>query len=172
MADVNKLVPFILQWEGGYSSHPNDPGKQTMRGVTIATYTAYRKSKGLPKPTVQDLIRITPKEWTEILKTMYWDKAKGDEIKSQSVANIIVDWLWASGCGMIKNVQRVVGTFPDGIVGRKTLAAINAREPYELFEQLYKARVAYIDKICAKNPKLEVFRRGWMNRLNSIKYES
>jgi hypothetical protein len=31
------------------------------------------------------------------LKSLYWDKWKADQIKSQSVANILVDWVWASG---------------------------------------------------------------------------
>lgn len=95
MADVNKLVPFILRWEGGFVNDPDDLGGATNKGVTIATYEAYCKKKGYPKPTVERLKNLTQEEWTEILKTMYWDRWKADEIKSQSVANILVDWVWA-----------------------------------------------------------------------------
>lgn len=28
----------ILEWEGGYANHPSDPGGETNRGVTKATY--------------------------------------------------------------------------------------------------------------------------------------
>ncbi len=97
MADVRKLVPFILKWEGGFVNDPDDLGGATNMGVTIGTYEAYCRKKGYSKPTVERLKNLTKEEWTEILKTMYWDRWKADEIKSQSVADILVDWVWASG---------------------------------------------------------------------------
>ena len=105
------------------------------------------------------------------MKSMYWDKFRADEIVSQSVANICVDWLWMSGSVAIKRVQEIVGVKVDGIVGEKTLAAINNRSPLPLFGAIKEARKEYIDEICAKRPKNEKFRRGWMNRLNAMMYE-
>ena len=35
MAIANKLVPFILQWEGGYVCDPDDLGGATNKGITI-----------------------------------------------------------------------------------------------------------------------------------------
>ncbi len=128
MADVNKLVPFILRWEGGFVNDPDDLGGATNKGVTIATYEAYCKKKGYPKPTVERLKNLTQEEWTEILKTMYWDRWKADEIKSQSVANILVDWVWASGVHGIKIPQELAGVIPDGIVGPKTIFRYKFKE--------------------------------------------
>ena len=124
-------------------------------GVTIATYEAYCKKKGYPKPTIERLKNLSKEEWTEILKTMYWDRWKADEIKSQSVANILVDWIWASGIHGIKIPQELVGVMPDGIVGPKTIAAVNS-----------------IEDICRKRPANNKFKRGWLNRVNDIKFES
>lgn len=97
MADVKKLAPFIQRWEGGFVDDPDDLGGATNMGVTIATYKVYRKRKGLSEPTVDDLKHLSNNEWIDILKSLYWDKWKADQIKSQSVANILVDWVWASG---------------------------------------------------------------------------
>ena len=36
MADVRKLAPFILKWEGGFVNDPDDLGGATNMGVTIA----------------------------------------------------------------------------------------------------------------------------------------
>lgn len=83
MADVKKLAPFIQKWEGGFVNDPDDLGGATNMGVTIATYEAYCKKKGYPKPTIERLKNLSKEEWTEILKTMYWDRWKADEIKSQ-----------------------------------------------------------------------------------------
>lgn len=165
-----KLVPFILKWEGGFVDDPDDLGGATNRGVTIGTYATYCKKKGYPAPTVERLKNLSEKDWAEILKTMYWDRWKADEIKSQSVANILVDWVWASGVNGIKIPQKVLGVTADGIVGAKTLAALNARNPKELFEEIKEARVQFIEDICRKRPANNKFKKGWLNRINSLQY--
>lgn len=93
MADVRKLKPFILKWEGGFVNDPADLGGATNKGVTIGTYKEYRKKKGLPEPTVEDLKKLSDSEWTDILKTCYWNRWKADRIQNQSIANILVDWV-------------------------------------------------------------------------------
>ena len=122
MADYKILKPFILRWEGGFVNDPNDSGGATNKGVTLATYRRYKGEDA----TVADLKVITDEEWTIIYKQMYWDKFKADEIASQTVANLCVDWLWMSGTKAIKYVQRLIGATEDGIVGKQTLARLNA----------------------------------------------
>lgn len=165
-----KLVPFILKWEGGFVDDPDDLGGATNRGVTIGTYATYCKKKGYPAPTVERLKNLSEKDWAEILKTLYWDRWKADDIKSQSVANILVDWVWASGVNGIKIPQQVLGVTVDGIVGTKTLAALNARNPKELFEEIKEARVQFIEDICRKRPANNKFKKGWLNRINNLQY--
>lgn len=171
MANPKKLIPFILKWEGGFVNDPDDLGGATNKGITIGTFGEYRKRKGLPPPTVSDLKNLSDKDWYGVFKTMYWDRWKADEIKSQSVANIIVDWVWASGVHGIKRPQRILGVSSDGIVGAKTIAAINAADPKKLFDAIKADRAKFIDEICKARPKNEKYRRGWMNRINAIVYE-
>jgi len=78
MAQYNKLIAHILKWEGGWGNDPADKGGPTMKGVTIATYTAYCAKKGWPNPTLSQLRNITKAEWEEIFKTMFWDRWKAD----------------------------------------------------------------------------------------------
>lgn len=170
MADVTKLAPFILRWEGGFVDDLDDLGGATNRGVTIGTYATYCKKKGYPAPTVERLKNLSDKDWTEILKTLYWDRWKADNIKSQSVANVLVDWVWASGVNGIKIPQQLLGVTVDGIVGAKTLAALNARNPKELFEEIKEARVQFIEDICRKRPANNKFKKGWLNRINDLQY--
>ncbi|MDD3229622.1 MAG: glycosyl hydrolase 108 family protein [Oscillospiraceae bacterium] len=171
MANINKLIPFILRWEGLFVNDPDDAGGATNKGVTLKTYETYCFRKGYPKPTVERLKNIPDSHWTEIIKTMYWDRWKADEIKSQSIANILVDWVWGSGKWGIIIPQRILGVEPDGVVGNITLSALNAREPKELFAAIKAARVNYIDDIIRKRPSNIKFKNGWMNRLNDIKFE-
>ena len=168
MADYRKLKPFILRWEGGYINDQADLGKQTNKGVTLSTYrSVFGKNK-----TVSDLKKITDEQWEFIFKKFYWDKWKADDIKDQNVANIIVDWLWCSGSYGIKIPQRVLGVSADGIVGSKTIAAVNARDGRELFDTIKQERKDFIDRICQTRPQNRKFKKGWLNRINSLAYET
>ena len=168
MADYRKLKPFILRWEGGYINDQADLGKQTNKGVTLSTYrSVFGKNK-----TVSDLKKITDEQWEFIFKKFYWDKWKADDIKDQNVANILVDWLWCSGSYGIKIPQMVLGVSVDGIVGSKTIAAINARDGRELFDTIKQERKDFIDRICQTRPQNRKFKNGWMNRINSLAYET
>lgn len=171
MANSGKLVPFILQWEGGFVNDPDDLGGVTNKGITIGTFTEYRRKKGLRAPTVKDLKNISGAEWHNIFKSLYWDRWKADEIKNQSVANILVDWVWASGSHGIKRPQRLLGVKADGIVGKQTIAAVNAMDAATLFKMIKDDRAKFIDEICKARPKNEKYRKGWMNRINAIRYE-
>jgi lysozyme family protein len=158
-----------------------------MCGVTIGTFTSYRKKVGKPAPTVADLKNITFDEWLDILRTLYWNRWKADQIKSQKIANILVDWVWGSGVYGIKIPQRALRLNPDGIVGPKTLATINNLDPNVLYKALYDLRVDYFNDIIARSvAQYEIkigrkatdkelkkytyvrFKIGWMNRLNDI----
>lgn len=171
MANVEKLVPFILKWEGGFVNDPDDLGGATNRGVTLATYMQYCRKKGYPVPTVERLKNLSNREWTEILKTMYWDRWLADQIVNQSVANILVDWVWASGIHGIKRPQKILGVAVDGIAGSRTLAAINAKDAKELFFAIKADRTRFIDETCKARPANEKFRKGWMNRINNLTFE-
>ena len=167
MADYTKLIPIIKKWEGGYSNNPLDKGGCTNKGVTISTYRYYYgRSK-----TCSDLRKMTDDQWNYIFKKGYWDRYKADSINNQSIANLCVDWLWTSGVYGIKYVQRILGVADDGIVGSKTIAAINGYPSQkDLFGKIWARRKKHFDDIVKKNPKQKVFLNGWYNRLNAFKW--
>lgn len=165
MAKYTKLIQKVLKCEGGYANDPADNGGCTMKGVTIATY---RKFFGSNK-TCKDLKEITQAEWDLIFKEGYWDKWRADEINNQSIADLLVDWTWASGRYGIILPQRVLGVKDDGVVGPKTIAAINNYpDQKELFWKLWIRRKRHFEDI-AKNGK-EKFLKGWLHRLEDFIY--
>ena len=119
--------------------------------------------------SVERLKRMTDGEWLDILKTMFWDRWQADKIKSQKLANILVDWVWGSGVYGIKIPQRILGVKEDGIVGNKTLEALNAQDPDKLFQVIYEARKKYLNDITISRPANKRFLRGWLNRLEDIR---
>lgn len=187
MATVDKFIPVILRWEAGitlkegesfesafaraktrgFSNDPADPGGATMVGVTLSTFKTYCKRNGLRTPNVADLKAITYKVWRDILHTLYWNKWKADLIEDQRVANMLVDWVWGSGANIgIKRPQKLLNVTQDGIVGPKTLAAVNSTP--NLLKTLYDARKAHFEAIVKARPTSKKFLKGWMNRLNYI----
>lgn len=172
MANLNKLAPFILKWEGGFVNDPLDKGGATNMGVTIGTWrqAGYDKD-GDGDIDVADLRLLTPEEVIDsILKPHYWDRWKADRIISQPIANLLVDWVWASGKWGIVMPQRILKVADDGVVGPQTLAALNARNAEELFYQLRQARLNFVDNIVRSNPSQKRFVTGWKNRILDLKY--
>lgn len=172
MAKIDILAPFILSFEGGYVNDPHDPGGATNRGVTIATWRQVGYDKdGDGDIDVADLKLITPADAvSRVMKPHYWDRWKADQIKSQSVANIVVDWVWASGKHGITEVQKILGVKADGIVGPKTLGALNAQDPRALFDHIHRARARFIDQVIAGRPTSACYRAGWLRRLDYIRF--
>lgn len=164
MANIKSLIPIILKWEGGYAG--NIDGKIcTMKGVTLEVFQKYYgKSKGCA-----DLKKITSEQWEFILKSGYWDKWQADQIKSQSIANLLVDWVWTSGIYGIKFPQRLLGLTDDGVVGPKTLAVINNYpNQKELFNKLWKRREQHFMAIANASTNNKKFLKGWLNRLKDF----
>lgn len=167
MAYYGKLVPIIKKFEGGYCNVAGDKGGCTNSGVTIATFRQYYgKNK-----TCNDLKNMTEEQWEHIFIDGYWNRWKADSINNQSLANLLVDWVYTSGVWGIKLPQRILGVKDDGIVGKKTLAAINEHPNKEfLFKQLWNRRNKQFDDIAKKNPSQKKFLAGWKRRNSELKY--
>lgn len=119
-----------------------------------------------------DLRLITKEDVVNLLKTHYWDRWQADRIRSQGLANILVDWVWASGANGIKIPQRLLGLKPDGIVGPVTLDTLNSVNPVNFFQVVKEERIRFCRQICERDPSQRVFLQGWINRIDDIKYVS
>lgn len=173
-SSVEQFMPFVLEWEGGYYVFSKSFGGATNMGITLSTW----KSVGYDKNgdgviDTLDLKLLSKSDVKDfVLKPFYWDRWKADSIKEQSVANILVDWLWTSGMQGIKIPQAILQVKADGIVGNNTLSALNNYpDQEELFYKLKDARIEFIHSLCLKNSQALKYKKGWINRINAIKYE-
>jgi lysozyme family protein len=75
MAEDNfeRCLAATLQWEGGYSNHPDDPGGPTMKGVIQREYDAWRTGHGQHRQSVR---LISEDEVRAIYRRNYWDAMK------------------------------------------------------------------------------------------------
>jgi lysozyme family protein len=173
MADVNLFAPKLFAAEGGYVNDPVDSGGETNKGVTLATLRGIGVDvDGDGDVDSTDLKALTRQQVVEdVLKPKFWDAWHADQIRNQSIAELLVSWVWGSGIVGIKEPQRVLGVTPDGVVGTKTLAAINDYpDQRELHQRLWDAYKRFIEDLVVRKPQNKRFYRGWINRLYTLKY--
>lgn len=170
MADFKAFFPTLMKEEGGFVDNKNDHGGATNGGLTLYTWekSGYDKD-GDGDIDVNDLKLATAADFYRVYKILYWDYIKGDEIASQSVAEIIFDWGVNSGThNATKRVQALLGIKADGVFGPGTLKAINQAIPKNLFELIKAAREAYYRSIVKNNPTQSEFLKGWLHRINNF----
>ena len=169
MADINKLSPKIAKWEGGYVNDPTDRGGATNMGITISTWRQVGYDKdGDGDIDKFDIKLLDHKDFSFVLR-QYWDRWKADQIKDQKLAEILVDWVWGSGKWGIIIPQRLLGVTADGVVGNKTLSALNSQDPVKFHKLVWDARLKFLNDIVKRDPSQKKFIKGWVNRLNDFK---
>lgn len=166
MAKIEVFFPKLMKYEGGFVNDKDDKGGATNRGITLTTYKAFFGQN----KTVEDLKHISDAEVIKILKSSYWDKIQADNIVNQSVAEILVDYLYNSGVGRITKIQELLGVVADGQFGAKSLEALNSHNQEELFNQIKEHRINFFQAIVIKNPAQSKFLKGWLNRINDFKF--
>ena len=146
------IIPFILQYEGGYVNDPRDPGGETRYGISKRAY-----------PNI-DIKSLSKEAAIEIYRHDYWMKIKGDYLP-QSLRLMMLDS--AVNLGVFRAAyipQGVVGVKQDGIIGRITLEALTGLDDLRVLIDFAMARHKYYTRL----PTWKVFGRGWSKRLLDI----
>lgn len=171
MADAKVMFPKIMKDEGGFVDDPDDAGGATKIGVTLETWTRMGYDKDGDGDIDADDVRLINADDAEmVFKKGYWDRCKADQIINQSVAEALVDWTYTSGKWGVVHIQRILGLDDDGVMGTKTLEAINSADQASLHAKLQKARLVFINGIIKNKPSQKKFERGWKNRVGRYKF--
>ena len=170
MANFNLYAPKTHKLEGVvFENDPTDTAGATKYGITTQDVRDYYKD---PSKDWTDVKALTADTAALILKKLYWDRLKADEIVNQSLAEYFVDSCFNMGFICVKYVQRIIGVPDDGIWGSGSLAALNAADPEKVFEALRARREQRYAAIIEANPSQKKFERGWKNRLNAFDFEA
>ncbi len=165
MSDIKLSMPYVLQNEGGWTI---DDGGWTMYGIVVDDVAAFRNVS--PESiTEQDMRNLSLAEATAIYKQQYWDKLNLDQIKNQNVATCIFDTGVNRGISVgAKYAQKVALVSIDGVIGQKTIAAINATMPSS-FIQIYAGLVwSGYQSILAAHPSDHIYAAGWESRAKRL----
>lgn len=140
-----------------FTNTPGDHGGKTAWGITEATARDHGYNDSMETMLEMDAIQI----YKKIFKPFA-------VIDSQRVASKMFDAAVNMGVSRaVKQAQRALG-FPeaewDGVLGPKTLGAINAKEPGIFLADYAAQLVSRYHAIVAKDPTQERFLKGWTRR--------
>lgn len=162
MSDFLPAFEATMLAEGGYVLHnvPADRGGMTFAGISRKNWPQWRGWIDIDAgstPEAQDVRAFYHEK--------FWLPLRMSEVADQKVAATIYDFAVNAGTGIaVKLAQIVVGTTPDGRMGPKTLAAINAMDS-RLFILAYAlAKVARYRDIIARDKTQLKFISGWLSR--------
>ncbi len=150
----------VIQLEGGFRliQNPNEKAK-TYAGI-------YRISH--PNWEGWEFIDRDESPPTEMVRKFYYENyyKRLEEIKDPQVRFIIFEFAVNAGLKKaIKLAQAVVGTSPDGIIGPKTISALNSTLPLDFIKSYLLARIKHYLDLANKDPKrYGIYLRGWLNR--------
>lgn len=154
--NFDKCLDMVLEHEGGYVNHPDDPGGRTNMGITQNTYESYL-GRCVSEQEMKDMSKL---DVAAIYKKMYWDKVKGD-LLPKGIDFCVFDWSVNSGAARaIIALQNVVGAKPDGLIGPNTLKAINNANIQVVITQLTEAREDFYKRLST----FDTFGKGWLRR--------
>ena len=146
----------LLQHEGGYVDHPDDPGGKTRYGVTEAVARA-AGFQGDMRELPLDLAR-------RIYRERFWDAVRADELPAE-VRYLVFDAAAASGVRQSTLwLQRALKVVDDGVIGPKTLAAAQAADPQVLKARLLAQRLRFMTGLT----NWPAFSRGWARRVADL----
>jgi hypothetical protein len=158
--NFDQCFALVLKEEGGYTNHPKDPGGRTNLGITQKTWEMWT---GKPA-TEEDMKNLTPKDAAPIYKQEYWDKVKGDELP-EGVDYAVFDMAVNAGVSRaIKTLQKCLGVNVDGILGPKTMAAVEASYKHNLISDFCDARLQFLQAL----PTWDTFGKGWGSRVSRV----
>jgi lysozyme family protein len=158
--NFDAALKHVLVSEGGYVFHKLDPGGMTNLGVTKKVWEEWVGHE-VDERTMRNL---TPELVGPMYRAKYWDKIKGD-ILPTGVDYIVFDAAVNSGPGRAaKWLQACVGVEPDGDIGPKTLAAVNAFDASQLIEDYAKRRLSFLMDL----QTWETFGKGWSRRVAEV----
>lgn len=151
----------IIEIEGGYSNDPVDAGGETKYGISKRSY---------PK---EDIKNLTVERAIEIYTRDFWNPLNLSSIQDQTTANLVFRFAVNAGnITAVKMLQECLNTFVpiipsvavDGVLGQRTLQAINNIRTIRLHDTFRVATCKHYLAIVLRKPSQEKYFKGWIKR--------
>jgi lysozyme family protein len=167
MTTFDEALAFVLRNEDPHSSGvvTEDSGGRTRFGIAERFHPDLGDSFYTePADKALDVARA-------IYRSEYWKPIRGDEIRDQQVATKMLDMAVNMGvrqaivlCQRALNECAALQLAEDGVLGSRTMAAINRCDPLVLLIHLREMCAAFYQHLAAVRPEMQEYLRGWLTR--------
>jgi lysozyme family protein len=160
--NYSKALEFVLKSEGLWSDNIKDPGGATMKGITLQVYRDWKKN---PDITKEQLKNISDQEVHDLYQQLYWNKIYADSLPT-GIDYALFDA--SVNMGVLRStklIQEAIGVNADGVMGPKSLSAIQACNPKDLLEKFSAVKEDFYKAL----KLFPVFGKGWLNRVAEVK---
>jgi len=168
--NFDQILNTTLKLEGGLNKNEIGGGVSNY-GVKQDTYNAYAKEKGIASKDVRNL---KYGDVRGIYEDKYYKQPKIDQLPSGKIQGLVFDWgVNAGTVTVIKKLQEIVGTKPDGQIGKKTIKAVNdyisKNGEDSLAFSILSSRSNHYNELIRQDPhKYGSYEKNWMNRINYL----
>lgn len=184
MSAFGKIIPFIFKWEGFVSNDAADPGGLTKYGVSLQFLKGLNADlNGDGVVDEQDVLEVTKDTARDLFRQHFYDIPKLGLIEGNApcTAMFCCDTAVNTGAGrMARIIQEAVNTLSespavkvDGDMGPRTRDAINALGNQGMDKMLAlkgcDIREEFYINLAAAKPQMQVFKKGWLNRVNDLR---
>ena len=157
----NNAFERTLGHEGGYVHDPVDPGGETKYGISKRSY-----------PQV-DIRTLTVEDAKHIYHRDFWQPLQLDLLRGDVAAEIFDTAINMGKSKAVTIAQRSAcylghSCAGDGIIGPKTLAALNAANPSDLLRCLNALQLCRYVELVESNPAFAKFAVGWLKRIQVV----
>jgi lysozyme family protein len=179
MAEYGPAFAKIIELEGGFIDHPDDPGGATNFGISLRFLQTQNDIElgdidGDGDIDYDDIKKMSLQDAAKLYKKHWWDKFGYKQISDQAVANKIFDMAVNMGDRQAhKLLQRAINCVlgqrvlvDDGLLGPKSSQAmtIALQQPLALLAALRAQQEGFYRLLVANNSKFKVFLQGWLKR--------
>lgn len=165
----------LMEMEGGFVYHrvAGDKGKDTFAGITRRAFpdwegwTVIDDTDMRPNDSHAEIPQSLPPLVRVFYRREYWDKLLCDDIIDNEVAcDLFCAAVVQGKRTAVRLAQEAIQhVLPDGIMGPKTLEALNARPPLAFCLRFERVRVHRYMQICQRDKTQIKFLLGWLNRV-------
>lgn len=158
-------LDHVLALEGGWANDPHDPGGPTNKGITLATYAAYRGvaiTSETHDSLIRDLRSISPQVTREIYYRRFWRGGHCNDLPPP-LAFMHFDAGVNHGVnGAARMLQRAVGAEVDGEIGPETIGAARRSSQKQSVRKYAEVRRTHYRRL----KHFWRFGRGWLRRVD------
>lgn len=147
--NFDQAFSVLMQHEGGYSNDANDPGGETKYGISKRAYPAL------------DIKNLTLEQAAAIYRRDYWGPAGCDAVPDPLRMDLF-DMAVNSGVkAAVRCLQRAAGETADGVLGPRTLQAVQSIPSTRLIARFNAERLEFMTSL----PTWSSFGKGWARRI-------